>query len=111
MSSPLALHLNATAHLDDAASGIVPNKRGPHRAETKPSASKEHDKVVQTEPQTQPQVTVALSFAFDTLTQSLNVIMTNKISGEVVRKISYKSLPTEVHKAEKLNGLLLDQFA
>ena len=54
---------------------------------------------------------VALSFAFDVATKSLNVVMTDKASGEVVRKMSYTHLPTEVHQANKLHGLLLDQFA
>gem|GEM_PF-3971688 len=55
--------------------------------------------------------TVALSFAFDTVTKSLNVIMTDQGSGEVVRKISYTRLPSDVHQPSKLHGLLLDQFA
>ena len=70
----------------------------------------------QAEPNKVPQLalktsSVALSFAYDHVTKALNVVMTDKHSGEVVRKISYTHLPTGVHQSEKLHGLLLDQFA
>ena len=54
---------------------------------------------------------IALSFTFDSITKSLNVVMTEKTSGEVVRKVTYKHLPHDVHQPNKLQGLLLDQFA
>jgi len=38
-------------------------------------------------------------------------VMTDKTSGEVVRKVTYKHLPQDVHQPNKLHGLLLDQFA
>lgn len=111
MSPPLTPLAHATAHPDDAVSGLTPNKNEAQRPETKPTEGLMPAKSIPTPLQARPQVTVALSFAFDSLTQSLNVIMTDKNSGEVVRKISYKNLPTDVHQSEKLNGLLLDQFA
>lgn len=111
MSPPLTPLAHATAHPDDAVSGLTPNKIEAHRPESKPTAVVPPVPSIQTTLQEKPQVTVSLSYAFDSLTQSLNVIMTDKNSGEVVRKFSYKSLPSDVHKAEKLNGLLLDQFA
>jgi hypothetical protein len=48
---------------------------------------------------------------YDIVTKALNVVMTDKHSGEVVRKISYTHLPTGVHQSDKLHGLLLDQLA
>ena len=54
---------------------------------------------------------VALSFAYDIVTKALNVVMTDKYSGEVVRKMSYTHLPTGVHQSDKLHGLLLDELA
>jgi hypothetical protein len=45
------------------------------------------------------------------VTKALNVLMTDKHSGEVVRKISYTHLPSGVHRSDKLQGVLLDQLA
>jgi hypothetical protein len=98
-------------HQDDVVSGVTPKKLEALRQESKSLAAVSPAQSTPQPRPVQPQMTVALSFAFDSLTQSLNVIMTDKNSGEAVRKISYKSLPIDVHKAEKLNGLLLDQFA
>jgi len=111
MSPPVTLLPNATVHPDDAVSGVANNKIESPRPESKPTETVEPAKSLQAPQQLKAQTAVSLSFTFDTLTQSLNIIMTDKASGEVVRKISYKSLPSDVHKAEKLNGLLLDQFA
>jgi len=54
---------------------------------------------------------VALSFAFDSIQKTLNVIMTDEQSGEVVRTIEFTQLPPDIHHHDRLNGLLLDQFA
>ena len=99
MSSPISLPTVAPAHQDDAVSKPTPNK----------PKTQTH-----TEPTIEPNYssnTVALSFAFDIATKSLNVVMTDKTSGEVVRKVTYEYLPHDVHQPNKLHGLLLDQFA
>jgi uncharacterized FlaG/YvyC family protein len=111
MSSAPYLHPNATVHLDDGVCGITVKKLNAQETKVRPKDVNEFDKLVEAQSQAFPQVNVALSFAFDRVTQSLNVVMTDKNSGEVVRKISYKHLSTTIHKSEKLNGLLLDQFA
>lgn len=58
---------------------------------------------------------VALTFAFDSVKKSLDVVMTDRTSGEVIRKFSYTGMPPEVHQTDKLtglvSGLLLDQMA
>lgn len=98
MSSPISLPTVAPAHQDDAVSKPTPNK----------PKTQTH-----TEPTIEPNYssnTVALSFAFDIATKSLNVVMTDKVSGEVVRKMSYTHLPTDVHQSHKLQGLFLDQL-
>ena len=51
---------------------------------------------------------VAMSFAFDAPSKSLNVVMTDALSGQVIRKFSYKSLPIELHRSDKLTGYLVD---
>ena len=53
---------------------------------------------------------VALSFAFDAIAKTLNVVVRDERSGEVVRTIEYTHIPREVHRSDKLNGLLLNQF-
>lgn len=55
--------------------------------------------------------TVALSFAFDSVQKTLNVVIKDERSGEIVRKIKYTGIPHDVHRPEKLNGLLLNQLA
>jgi hypothetical protein len=55
--------------------------------------------------------TTALSFAFDRVTQSLQVIITDQVSGEVLRKLEYTAIPSHTHQTDKLQGLLLDQLA
>lgn len=108
MSTPLSLPPNAAVHQDDAAVGIkafTPQTRTtPALAVQKAPAASEPPKP------TSAANSVALSFAYDIVTQALNVVMTDKHSGEVVRKISYTHLPSGVHQSEKLQGLLLDQF-
>jgi hypothetical protein len=100
MPSPLSLSPIAPAHQDDAVGGMTQNK-----------AATQTKHVPNTNEPSYSSNSVALSFAFDVATKSLNVVMTDKASGEVVRKMSYTHLPTEVHQANKLHGLLLDQFA
>ena len=99
MSSPLTLQPIAPAHQDDAAGALLPIKTKPL---TTPSRVNEPS---------YSSNAVALSFAFDIVTKSLNVVMTDKTSGEVVRKIAFTHLPSDIHQADKLHGLLLDQFA
>lgn len=109
MPSLISLPPNAAVHQDDAASGIkapkLPSRTAPApTTEAKAAPSKPPEFTIKAN-------SVALSFAYDTLTKALNVVMTDKHSGEVVRKISYTHLPTSVHQADKLHGLLLDQLA
>ena len=54
---------------------------------------------------------LALSFAFDSVEKKLNVVIRDEWSGEVVRTIEYKHIPTNLHSNDKLHGLLLNQFA
>ena len=53
---------------------------------------------------------IAVSFAFDSVEKTLNVVIKDERSGEVVRTIEYTHIPTDIHRSDKLNGLLLDQF-
>lgn len=108
MSSTLSLKLNALTHQDDAVHGIATTKKlvdaQRHVAPAKPVESN-------TVPERAFQLdNIALSFAYDTAAKSLNIVMTNKNSGEVVRKISYKQIPSEVHRTHQLHGLLLDRM-
>lgn len=64
-----------------------------------------------TTPESKTPSAVALSFAFDRIQKTLNVVMTDKQSGEVVRTIEFTHLPPDIHRNDRLNGLLLDQFA
>jgi hypothetical protein len=99
MPSPLSLPPIAPAHQDDAVGDMTFKS-------TKPTP-------VKAPPQSPNTSTgnVALSFAFDIVTKSLQVVITDKTSGEVVRKIAYSHLPIDVHRSDQLHGLLLDQFA
>ena len=54
---------------------------------------------------------VALSFAFDAVAKTLNVVIRDERSGDVVRTIEYTRIPADLHQNDKLNGLLLNQFA
>ncbi len=53
---------------------------------------------------------IAVSFAFDSIEKTLNVVIKDERSGEVVRTIEYTHIPADIHRSDKLNGLLLDQF-
>lgn len=89
--SHLSLLATAPAHLDDAVI-TAPTVLPPAAAVRSPS-------------------TVALSFAFDSVHKTLNVVVTDERSGEVLRKIEYNQIPHDVHRPDKLSGLLLNQFA
>ncbi len=109
MPSLISLPPNASVHQDDAVTGIkapkLPSRIAPApTADAKAESSKPPEFTIKAN-------SVALSFAYDTQTKALNVVMTDKHSGEVVRKISYTHLPTDVHQSNKLNGLLLNQLA
>jgi uncharacterized FlaG/YvyC family protein len=112
MSTPLLLPPSATAHQDDAAIGIralMPQVRTTPAPRQTVEATSDSSEPPLAYPVTAS--SVSLSFAYDTVTKALNVVMTDKQSGEVVRKISYTHLPSGVHRSEKLQGFLLDQFA
>ncbi len=53
---------------------------------------------------------IAVSFAFDSIEKTLNVVLKDERSGEVVITIEYTHIPADIHRSNKLNGLLLDQF-
>ena len=57
-----------------------------------------------------PTSAIAVSFAFDSVEKTLNVVIKDERSGEVVRTIEYTHIPADIHRSDKLNGLLLDQF-
>ena len=109
MSSALSLPPKAVVHQEDAVIGMKTQKLSSRKSQpSEPPRAPE--------PKLAPEFTfksdsVALSFAYDTLAQSLHIVMTDKISGDVVRKITYKHLPTDVHQVNKLRGLLLDRQA
>jgi hypothetical protein len=109
MSSSLPLPLNAAAHTDDAVSGLKASL-AKHASNANSSAINTHKPETLTEPSIKTS-NVALSFAYDTATKSLHVVMTDKTSGEVVRKMSYTHFPVGTHQTEQLHGLLLDQMA
>jgi FlaG protein len=109
MPSLLSLPPNAAVHQEDAVTGIKTAKPQTFKTLTPPvhtpaEPSKASEFALKTH-------SVALSFAYDNATKALNVVMTDKHSGEVVRKISYTHLPTGVHQSDKLHGLLLDELA
>jgi hypothetical protein len=106
MSSTLSLQGNTSVHLEDALTGASASK---FASKKPPESQVEILRTNDTRGLTQ--MTVALSFAFDSVTRSLNIVMTDQNSGEVVRKFAYRKLPTDVHRRDKLHGLLLDQFA
>ena len=54
---------------------------------------------------------LALSFAFDAVEKKLNVVIRDERSGEIVRTIEYKRIPTDLFRNNKLNGLLMNQLA
>lgn len=50
-----------------------------------------------------------LSYSFDRTKESLRIIVTDKNSGEVLRSIEFKSFHANLHRTDKLSGLLLDR--
>jgi uncharacterized FlaG/YvyC family protein len=109
MSSSLSLPLNAAPHPDDAVSGLKVSLARPTS-----SANDLVNNIQKLEALADPSVktnNVALSFAYDIATKSLHVVLTDKASGEVVRKMSYTHFPVGTHQTEQLHGLLLDQMA
>ena len=69
----------------------------------------------QVHPESPPQETftssdnTTLSYSFDRTNQSLRIVVTDKISGEVLRNIEFKSFHANLPRTEKLSGLLLDR--
>ena len=109
MPSPLSLPQNAAVHQEDAVTGIKAPQPQTIKTLTPPAPNPaELSKVPELALKTS---SVALSFAYDHVTKALNIVMTDKHSGEVVRKISYTHLPTGVYQPDKLHGLLLDELA
>ena len=109
MSSSLSLPLNAAPHPDDAVSGLKVSLARPTS-----SANDLVNNIQKLEALADPSIktnNVALSFAYDIATKSLHVVLTDKASGEVVRKMSYTHFPVGTHQTEQLHGLLLDQMA
>lgn len=52
-----------------------------------------------------------LSYSFDQTQQSLRIVVTDKTTGAVLRNIEFRSFHADLHRTEKLSGLLLDQQA
>ena len=109
MPSALSLPPNAIVHQEDAVNDVKANKLQTLVASTvtTPKAP---------EPKPAPEFnfkadSLALSFAYDSVAKSLNIVMTDKTSGEIIRKITYKHMPSDLHQTDKLHGLLLDQLA
>ena len=112
MPSSLSLPPNAAVHQDDAVTGI----KTPTPPQRLPRAPEALDTPALSEPNKPSEFlmeanSLALSFAYDSVTQALHVVLTDKHSGEVVRKMSYTHLPTGVHQTHKLQGLLMNQLA
>ena len=99
MPSPLTLQPIAPVHQDDAMNGVTFNPTKKISATARPQSSSAVNG------------NIALSFAFDIVTKSLHVVVTDQASGEVVRKIAYSHLLIDVHRSDQLHGVLLDQFA
>jgi hypothetical protein len=109
MPSALSLPPNAIVHQEDAVNGVKA-----HKLQTPLASTVSTPKVA--EPRPAPEFnfkadSLALSFAYDSVAKSLNIVMTDKTSGEIIRKITYKHMPPDVHQTDKLHGLLLDQLA
>ena len=109
MPSAITLPPNAAVHPDDAVTGKKQHKLQRLEALAVPKAKA-------SEPKVDPEFSfkadsMALSFAYDSVAKSLNIVMTDKTSGEIIRKITYKHIPSDVHQTDKLHGLLLDQLA
>ena len=50
-----------------------------------------------------------LSYSFDQTKQSLSVVISDKTSGRVLRNIEFKFFHANLHRTDKLSGLLLDR--
>ena len=82
----------------------------PHTSKSPPlTRPKEVSEPIARTPPSLVNSNVAMSFAFDAPSKSLNVVMTDTVSGQVIRKFSYKSLPVDLHRSEKLTGYLVDK--
>lgn len=113
MSSALSLPPNATVHQEDAVNGMNAHKLPTLKASAAAAAPV---KGKAAEPKLAPEFnfkadSMAMSFAYDSVAHSLNIVMTDKASGEVIRKITYKHMSSDVHQTLTLQGLLLDQQA
>lgn len=111
MTAALSLPPNAIAHQEDAVNGMKAYKPPTLKAYTAATVNSKA-----TEPKLTPEFnfktdSMALSFAYDSVAKSLNIVMTDKTSGEVIRKITYKHMSSDIHQTHKLQGLLLDQRA
>jgi len=111
MTSALSLLPNAIVHQEDAVIGVKVHKMPSPKASAAATASTQAP-----EPKPAPEFnfktdSMALSFAYDSVAKSLNIILTDKTSGEVIRKITYKHMSLGLHQTHKLQGLLLDQRA
>ena len=108
MPYALSQPLNASGHQDVAVRGNYSKKVSTEL--TRPVAV-EKSPELKTVPERRFQLNkTTLSFAYDAVGKSLNIVMTDKASGEVVRKISYKQISPDLHKTNTLQGLLLDQL-
>ena len=113
MSSALSLPPNAIVHQEDAVIGMQAHKPPTLKASTEAAASAPAKAF---EPKLAPELnfktdSMAMSFSYDSVAKSLNIVMTDKTSGEVIRKITYKHMSSDIHQTHKLQGLLLDQRA
>jgi uncharacterized FlaG/YvyC family protein len=113
MSSALSLPPNATVHQEDAVNGMKAHKLPTLKASAAAAAPA---KAKAAEPKLAPEFnfkadSMAMSFAYVSVAHSLNIVMTDKASGEVIRKITYKHMSSDVHQTRMLQGLLLDQQA
>lgn len=109
MSSALSLPPNAVVHQEDAVIGMKAHKLPALKASNA-------DPAKAAEPKLAPELnfkadSMSLSFAYDSVAKSLNIVMTDKTSGDVIRKITYKHMSSDIHQTHKLQGLLLDQRA
>ena len=97
--SSLPIITATPAHLEDPViRGTTPAASTPLTTSTTPS------------PVRAPTLT-ALSFAFDSVAKTLNVVIRDERSGEVMRTIAYTHIAHDIHQIHKLNGLLLNQLA
>ena len=115
MSSALSLPPNAIVHQEDAVMGVKVHKMPTLKAFST-TASAAIASTQAPEPKPAPEFnfktdSMALSFAYDSVAKSLNIVLTDKTSGEVIRKITYKHMSLGLHQTHKLQGLLLDQRA